>query len=150
MTPQKQKLIHVAKRELCMDDDTYRLLLWNLFKKKSSKELSDFQVDQLISHFKKSGFKVRKTKVCSIKLWRKINAMKPIVKWKQANGFDKWMRSKFGFAKPGSDKDAIKVIEGLKQMIDRQLEKDFGEGWLTMSYDKYPRIRTYMAYHHVN
>ena len=58
---QKQRLIrliHVAKRELCMEDDTYRSVLLRVGNSTSSKDLSVSKLEAVLEHFKKAGFKV--------------------------------------------------------------------------------------------
>ncbi len=49
--------IHIAKKELGLDDDAYRDVLWSLFEKDSAKYLTDRQAADLISHFKSLGWK---------------------------------------------------------------------------------------------
>ena len=54
----KQKvLIHIGKNQIGMDDDEYRDILENRYKKKSSKDLTYNQAEDLIRLFKKLGFK---------------------------------------------------------------------------------------------
>lgn len=57
------KLIHVAKRELNMDEDSYRMLLKNETGKDSCTELTTEQLGLVIDGMKKRGFKPRKTTV---------------------------------------------------------------------------------------
>ncbi len=57
------RLIHVAKRDLSMDDDTYRAILQRIGKKTSSADLTVPELEKVLEHLKRSGFKVRsKTK----------------------------------------------------------------------------------------
>ena len=59
------KLIHVARRELRMDDDTYRLMLANmkgLGGATSSADLSVPKLLQVLEQLKQRGFKVRPNK----------------------------------------------------------------------------------------
>jgi len=49
--------IHIAKKELGLDDDTYRDILHVQFKKRSSKDLSDLQCTRLLQHFESLGWK---------------------------------------------------------------------------------------------
>lgn len=53
------RLIHVAKRDLSMDDDSYRDVLHKVAKKESSADLTIPELEQVISHMKRCGFKVR-------------------------------------------------------------------------------------------
>ena len=61
-TPNRQRLIrliHVAKRDLSMDDDTYRAILLRFGKKASSADLTIPELEKVLEHLKRSGFKVR-------------------------------------------------------------------------------------------
>jgi phage gp16-like protein len=53
------KLIHVARRDLGIDNDAWRDLLRQKFRVESSKELGFFDLCKLVEHLKKCGFKVR-------------------------------------------------------------------------------------------
>ena len=53
------RLVHVAKRDLRMDDDAYRAILKARFNTESSADLSVLQLERLVSHFKACGFKVK-------------------------------------------------------------------------------------------
>jgi phage gp16-like protein len=53
------RLVHVARRELAMDDDAWRQLLRDRFKVESSADLSIDGLDRLMQHLKSCGFKVR-------------------------------------------------------------------------------------------
>ena len=49
--------IHVAKRELCIDDEEYRFMLNELTGKDSCKKLSKWELAKVESHLRKMGFK---------------------------------------------------------------------------------------------
>lgn len=53
------RLIHVAKRDLDMDDDTYRSILRQIGNKSSAADLSVPNLEKVLEHLKRSGFKVR-------------------------------------------------------------------------------------------
>lgn len=53
------RLIHVAKRDLALDDDTYRDILQAVGKKASSADLSVPELETVLEHLKRSGFKIR-------------------------------------------------------------------------------------------
>jgi phage gp16-like protein len=48
--------IHIAIKELGLDDDTYRDILHVQFKKRSSADLSDLQCTRLLQHFETLGW----------------------------------------------------------------------------------------------
>ncbi|WP_432719888.1 regulatory protein GemA [Jeongeupia wiesaeckerbachi] len=56
------RLIHVAKRDLSMDDETYRLMLKNETGLSSTSNLSESQLDRVVGALKKKGFKVKPKK----------------------------------------------------------------------------------------
>jgi len=53
--------IHIAKKELALDDEAYRDVLKRVTGKRSSKDLNDYQVNQLFREFKRLGWKPKKT-----------------------------------------------------------------------------------------
>lgn len=55
------QLIHVARQQTGMDEDTYRAMLHDRFGVASSKEMDWKQRKQLLDYFKTLGFKVRST-----------------------------------------------------------------------------------------
>ncbi len=53
------RLIHVGKRDLAMDDDTYRAVLRRIGGKASSSDLTIPALQKVLEHMKVSGFNVR-------------------------------------------------------------------------------------------
>lgn len=51
------QLIHIAKQQLQIDDETYRTMLWAIARVKSSTELDFKGRKDVLDHLKKSGFK---------------------------------------------------------------------------------------------
>lgn len=49
--------IHIAKKDLGLDEATYRGLLWDRYHRKSAAELSDIQTADLIGHFREKGWR---------------------------------------------------------------------------------------------
>lgn len=54
-----KQLIHVAKNELGLDDDTYRDMLRGLELPESTTKMTLPQLNKVLEHLKRSGFKVR-------------------------------------------------------------------------------------------
>lgn len=52
------KLIHVAKREMCLDDDTYRAMLTSTTGKASSKDCTTPELRKILDTMKSKGFTV--------------------------------------------------------------------------------------------
>lgn len=56
------RLIHVGRRDLHMEEDTYRRILIDLTGKESAKDCRAYQLERVIDHMKRAGFKVRTPK----------------------------------------------------------------------------------------
>ncbi|MEI7250301.1 regulatory protein GemA [Pectobacterium versatile] len=56
------KLIHVAKRDRKLDDDTYRQFLVNYAGVDSTRDMTERQLQQVLDAMKLLGFKVKSTK----------------------------------------------------------------------------------------
>jgi len=56
------RLIHVAKRELGLDDEAYRDLLQSATGKRSTSDMAEFELRRLLDHLKTCGFKVKSTR----------------------------------------------------------------------------------------
>lgn len=56
------KLIHVARRELGLDEETYRTVLRTTGKAESTKEMDVPALMRVVEHLKRAGFKVRSSK----------------------------------------------------------------------------------------
>ncbi|NLA89840.1 MAG: regulatory protein GemA [Alcaligenaceae bacterium] len=52
------RLIQIAKRELGMDEETYRSILVEIGNKSSSTKMSISELERVLEHMKKCGFKV--------------------------------------------------------------------------------------------
>ncbi|ARA75085.1 GemA protein [Pectobacterium brasiliense] len=59
------KLIHIAKRNLQLDDDTYRQLLITVTGKSSTRDMTVPQLDNVLNAMKKRGFKIKAAKKAS-------------------------------------------------------------------------------------
>lgn len=53
--------IHIAKKELAMDDDTYRAMLQSIAGVSSSKDLTDAGVTKMLEHLQRCGWKPKAT-----------------------------------------------------------------------------------------
>ncbi len=56
------QLIHVGKSNLSLDDDTYRAILQRIGKTSSSADLTVPELEKVLEHLKRSGFRVRSKK----------------------------------------------------------------------------------------
>lgn len=53
------RLIHVARRDLNMDEDTYRAILHKATGKASTSDMTIPELEKTLEHFKRCGFKIR-------------------------------------------------------------------------------------------
>jgi phage gp16-like protein len=68
--------IHIAKKELGLDEDTYRGILWDRYQHDSAAELSDRQAADLIALFREKGWRpisLGQRGLIQV-LWRKLDA----------------------------------------------------------------------------
>ncbi len=123
------KLIHIAKHQLNIDDDTYREILQEKYNVSSSTKLTKTQADMLINFFKDKGFKsIKKVKANISKngkiitLVKKtqlslIEILKANIVWKNDDGYKLWLQKRMKIRKVITMSEAQKVIEGLKGML---------------------------------
>jgi phage gp16-like protein len=126
-------MIHVAKKQLGMEDDAYRSLLWSIARVNSAGDLDWAGRKQLLEHMKKCGFKARPPKNAGAReleadaqgkmilaLWLQLHEQgvardpsdRALASWvKRQTGVDsiRWLRP---------DQKA-RVIESLKAWADR-------------------------------
>jgi phage gp16-like protein len=116
--------IHIAKKELGLDDDTYRSVLMRVTGKTSSAKMSFAQMDEVLAEFKALGWKPTRRKPAANKYQRKIYAL-----WKDGYKMgDFHSPTPHGFVRRMTGKDradflsvdeAIKVIEAIKAIMER-------------------------------
>lgn len=129
------KLIHVAKRELHMDDDTYRGILMQVGNSNSSSKMSISKLEAVLEHFKKAGFKVVPKAKVNLPLAtdpqsKKIRALwlelhnKGIVRDSSEFALAKMVKRLTGVEslKWITSDQASMVIESLKQWLNRKGE----------------------------
>jgi phage gp16-like protein len=91
--------IHIAKKQLALDDDTYRDMLWTVARVRSSADLDDAGRRKVLEHMKSRGFKSpTKPDVTNIKkpLMSKIAAQLTDMNltWAYADGVAKQMHKR--------------------------------------------------------
>lgn len=109
--------IHIAKKELGLDDETYRAMLWTCARVKSSKELDYGGRIAVLKHMKARGWKnhaapkVAKEKTA---LTSKIGALLADMKlpWSYAEGIAKQMykRQKLEWCKPAELRGIVAAL----------------------------------------
>lgn len=130
ITKKQIRLIHVAKNQLGLDDDTYQTMMYSLFRRQSSKDLSYKEANEFIDHLKTCGFRVRRKDrdnapniihLTSAAEHRLIGVLSKRFTWRCRDGFNMWLQHQRdnGHIKSVSlneRSDARWVIEKLKLM----------------------------------
>ena len=91
-------MIHIAKKDLGLDDDTYRDMLWTVARVRSSGELDHAGRDSVLKHLKSRGWQPKRggvkieppknVKLSSVALIGKIGALLTVLEkpWAYADG----------------------------------------------------------------
>lgn len=131
MADKKQlQLIHIAKNQLGLDDDTYIDTLQYRYNVSSSKDLTYNQASNFIGFLHEKGFKFKK-KARTLKVKKTgniielatpaqhklIEVLKKNIVWKYENGYQLYIQKRLKINKVISKDDAIKVINALKALI---------------------------------
>jgi len=127
--------IHIAKKQLGMDDDTYRAMLQNITGKDSSKDMDITDRYRVLAHLKKVGFKPKRGKASINDQRTKIHALwsamakSGLIKDGSTTALNHWvkrMTEKFNQGKGiesvtwlTNTRTAQRVLESLKQWQKR-------------------------------
>jgi len=120
--------VHMGKKQLGLDDDTYRNMLADRYDVDSAGDLRMDQLDELVNHMEKLGASFTKTKKSAKKYVRKIYAL-----WGELETMDvienpgkesciAWVKRQTDVENPDwlTIAQASKVIEALKDWIERE------------------------------
>lgn len=131
--------IHVAKKQLGLDDETYRNALHQVTGKSSTADMSEAERQKVLERFRQQGFKTASTgvrKPLEGKFAKKLQALW-IAGWNLGLVRDRDDRALVAFVKrqTGIDhvrflrhgQDAIKAIEALKGWLERAGGVDWAE-----------------------
>lgn len=131
------RLIHVAKRELVMDDDTYRGILLSIGNANSSSKLSVSKLELVLEHFKQAGFKVVPKAKVNLPLVTDPQSKKIRALWLELHSqgivkdSSEYALSRFAKRLTGVDSlkwltsdQASMVIESLKKWLDREMTNE--------------------------
>ncbi|NLT22589.1 MAG: regulatory protein GemA [Syntrophorhabdus sp.] len=135
------QIIHVALKQLRLDDATYRAMLKNRYKVESSKNLSYREASELIDCFKGLGFRLKTKRtppqnpcwpcaprtpgvplpenvvvLASPGQLRMIEHLAADIKWRHWDGYRRWLKKYFKIDQVRTSPDASAVIEALKNM----------------------------------
>jgi len=129
------KIIHIAKTQLGLNDDEYRLILAaRCGGKNSSKDLTYREAHGLIEYFKTLGFRVKPvnakprrapapanvTFIATPEQLRMIDALRREVKWRYSDGYERWLSKYLKIDRVRTNLQASRAIEGLKGLIGTQ------------------------------
>jgi phage gp16-like protein len=114
--------IHIAKKELGLDDSTYRGVLWDRYHKESAADLTPEQASDLVELFRQKGWRPASFAQRGLiyALWRRLESERAIAH-PSAGALE-------SFVKHATGKDnlrrltvheASRVIERLKRWLDR-------------------------------
>ena len=131
MVDKKQiQLIHIAKQQLALDDETYRETLEYRYNVTSAKDLTYNQASNFIGFLHEKGFKFKKkTKPLKAKKadniielatpaqHKLIEVLKNNIVWKVENGYELYIQKRLKINKVITKQDAFKVINALKALI---------------------------------
>jgi hypothetical protein len=161
-TPKQITLIHIAKGDLGLDDDTYRDVLREMFGAASSKDLSAAQADQLLDEFKARGFRVVSRHPRPAKRAKgknvvhlasqgeidKLNAVASLIRWQYADGLQRFLERRLSIkgGKARTAGEAYRAIEALKKFFENGMKKEHGEDWWLTQLDD-PDVRRYIRSH---
>lgn len=135
--------IHIAKKDLGMDDETYRDFLFLHTKKSSAADLDMHARFKLIQAFKNAGWKSKRSRQTSMNIYKKSTSRLMIALWrelhnegkikdKRASAMEAWIANQTN--KPGqqipkqkhpdslSKKQTNEMIERLKRWQNREGE----------------------------
>ncbi len=143
--PKQIRIIHIAKKQLCLSDANYRAIIAGRSqgKKESSRELTYQEADAVINYMVHLGFRIKakyvaREQAAKHALLRKgraagnlfilasqeqlnmINALAGKIRWRFEDGFQRWMKKYIKIDMVRTDDEACKVIEGLKGMLVNQ------------------------------
>ncbi|MBI5626095.1 MAG: regulatory protein GemA [Nitrosomonadales bacterium] len=127
------QIIHIAKQQLAMDDDTYRAMLWAVARVKSSTELDFVGRRNVLDHLEACGFK--RTKPHPRKLADDPQSKKIRALWLELHAAGKVRNPSesalAAFVKRQTGRDALQwlnkqeassVIEELKKWLAREVQ----------------------------
>ena len=127
MADKKQlQLIHIAKNQLGLDDDTYIDTLQYRYNVSSSKDLTYNQASNFIGFLSEKGFKfkkkskplkAKKAELATPQQHRLIEVLKNNIVWKYENGYELYIKKRLKINKVITKQDAFKVINALKGML---------------------------------
>lgn len=162
-TNSQKAIIHVAKGQLGLDDDTYRGILWD-YGVESAKDLTKTQATLLIEDFVKKGFVTtcnnrqapRKKRprgenlvhLANADELAKINAVAALITWEYEDGLQRFLarRLRLKNGKVKTSQEAYLAIEAVKKLFENGMKKAHGDKWWSMEFTQ-PEVMEYIRRH---
>jgi len=154
-------VIKMAQRQLQIDDDTYRDMLEERFKVRSSTKLTFVQATEFIKELEGKGFTLLPGKNQQVKPaprsrppisrkdgklvglatrgeLEKVVQVAALIEWRSATGLEAFLetRMKIKGGKVRTSADAYLAVEGLKKMFENGMKKAHGAAWWTGEYSE--------------
>ena len=160
-TKKQRQIIKIAQRQLDIDDHTYRTMLMNEYQVDSCTKLTSSQAEHLIRQFETDGFvltykkavprqRIKRGKsvvrLVSKRELAKIRAVGCLIEWKYDDGYERWLKKRFGIEKVITSEQAFRVIEGLKGLLNSQMTRECGSDWMNQFHND-PGLMLYIKYH---
>ena len=129
--------IHIAKKQLALEEDSYRGLLMRITGKNSAGDCDLAELDAVLTEFRRFGFEAKKTYDGPRSEHRYIrmiyslwSALKPYVSEHSGQALRAFVKRQTGLEAPEfcGPEDANTVIEGLKAWLERERERGTTRG----------------------
>ena len=157
--------IHIAKKQLGLDDDTYRAMLERVAGVGSAADLDAAGRRKVLTHLRKAGFRATSrrsayrapkkpmprqkgnmVRLASGAQHEKIAALARLIEWRTENGLARWLFKRYSIQRVKTAQEAFKVIEGLKKMFENQMAKAHGPDWMDLVWED-PDVARYIEEH---
>ena len=124
--------VHIAKKQLAMDEDAYRAILKRVTGHGSSADCTDGQLDELLTEFKRLGFETTKPsnppqaeKEYVRMIYALWGGLKPFLRDSSRAALRSFVKKMTDIDKPEwlGPEDANDVIKGLKAWLQRKRDK---------------------------
>ncbi len=147
--------LHIAKKQLGLDDDTYRANLERLTGKTSSRDMTPAEMETCLKDFSKKGFKaVAKAGKSGLPTTAKINALwlsgwnLGVIRNPSPQAMEAFILRQTGIAKAQwliNPLDAMKVIDGLKAWLAREAKFEWKAKKNVLDFFNWPQVRVCLA-----
>lgn len=160
----QRQLIGMACAWFGISKEDKAVMLAERHGKESTTEISFAQAEEMLDDFVRKGFEIRTkrkvlkrtgrlkagkglTVLASPAELSKVDALAGLITWQVQNGFEKWMKKRFGIDRVRTAKEAYLVIEGLKKMFSGTMSRQFGTDWWVKDFPDIDVCRFIVEHH---